>query len=1392
MEELREHYEEATSSEIKGALPATLPRVASIEPAVLIDYWCNALDFVDFKTFGRARGSKYVEPLERFRLEDVNGHGAAPDEHGETPKGEDVNVVLTVWEGEAERLRSDARRHFLLAVPARLTEDHYLAPRTDAAPVINSAYLHPDISPGCFALGERSAADHGLVSALANMAEDRSRIVGWSVWWNTSLSVLRELLDVAEDAELLDRLSGLIDTAERDNKDSRGRQDKRRGAHSRSVWTLVAAVYPASGGATKEIRAVYTAAAHLLRQHPGRLQLLERLCAGEHAQLVHLLPASASAALIGHIDELDNSTGKRVLFPLDDAQRRAVTAILSLRDGELQAVNGPPGSGKTSMLRAVVASQWVSAALSHGPCPITVACGATNQSVTNVIEAFGKAPHPDASLPHAQRWIGDVTSYGAFLPARSFLNNPRERAGLERFVCLKQYDGGGFPYEYWNRPDPLAPLKALDYEQQYLKCARLALRDGEIGTVEAAVRRVWEQLRALENERVMFCRDAMKRAPTLDRAWDRLKLVQSIWTKARYESAGMNLLNLQRGVGGVEAGEAVMDLLWRADAFHWAARYWEGRFLLAQRERLLSRHSQNVEEALRRICMLTPCIVSTLHTTPRLCEIDARLVHSADQVRHVTALFDLLVVDEAGQASPELAAASFALARRAAVVGDVKQLAPIWNHSSLSEIALAAHAGASSALSQIVQSRRSVASGSMLAAARLVSRWRERDDLGVALCYHYRCKPSIIEYCNALSYERRLITCTKEDDLGPEPALAWVSVMSQPTAAGGSWVNHDEVDEIVSWVVERWPVWREHAVTRGKQLHEIVALITPYRPQAQRLKAALVEAFNGAREASGNGWPSAEAIENVVVGTVHKLQGAEKPIVCFSLVEGVEQGGGSFLDGDATLLNVAVSRAKRSFVVFANPERLFPAAVIAEVASMTKDARREGISRLTPTHQLGAHLKLSGASPLYPKRLVLIEAVHKRDTLAAMLGKQSAVLATSGALTKLVIGEGVDVAAGFVPRPQHEASASAFIAAASELLESVKDVVLATDDDQMGEYISWQIKRLLSARLCNHHQLRRARFGSITRSAVEAAISNATDLDARKVVAEVVREIVDCLITERFTAVMRDSSLTGTAPPSLEPFERAGIIDSDGLSGSGRTGEPILIGRVQAAVLRLLVARAREVVEQEHLCRILTVVRLGENTLTGEVQSAEGRSETKKQTAPAVLEQLSRASLALNGAPTVLRESASAPHAGTISLMAEAWRRFGMTPWETQDALQALYDGSWLGTTREAARERAAFDPDDPIEPSVRRGHPPVTPLDRAATPEQMAGVMANEDCRRIYSLVWDRFALSEAGPYDVIFADVELLLNASRAGRLRVSIRAASCRLSSGNARREGTHLRE
>ena len=65
--------------------------------------------------------------------------------------------------------------------------------------------------------------------------------------------------------------------------------------------------------------------------------------------------------------------------------------------------------------------------------------------------------------------------------------------------------------------------------------------------------------------------------------------------------------------------DRLLDLTLRPYAFHMAARYWEGRYLQeCSEELLITRTAKNVEKGLRRLCMLTPCLVSTVHKLPQL------------------------------------------------------------------------------------------------------------------------------------------------------------------------------------------------------------------------------------------------------------------------------------------------------------------------------------------------------------------------------------------------------------------------------------------------------------------------------------------------------------------------------------------------------------------------------------------------------------------------------------------------------------------------------------------------------------------------------------------------------------------------------------------------------
>ena len=95
-------------------------------------------------------------------------------------------------------------------------------------------------------------------------------------------------------------------------------------------------------------------------------------------------------------------------------------------------------------------------------------------------------------------------------------------------------------------------------------------------------------------------------------------------------------------------------------------------------------------------------------------------------------------------------------------------------------------------------------------------------------------------------------------------------------------------------------------------IEEVLGIITPFASQKGELAKALTEAgYN---------------INNIKLGTVHALQGAERSIILFSSVYSNEDEGTMFFDRDnkPNMLNVAVSRAKDSFILFGDT-RVFDA-----------------------------------------------------------------------------------------------------------------------------------------------------------------------------------------------------------------------------------------------------------------------------------------------------------------------------------------------------------------------------------------------------------------------------------------------------------------------------------
>ena len=234
---------------------------------------------------------------------------------------------------------------------------------------------------------------------------------------------------------------------------------------------------------------------------------------------------------------------------------------------------------------------------------------------------------------------------------------------------------------------------------------------------------------------------------------------------------------------------------------------------------------------------------------------------------------DLLIVDEAGQVTPEQAGPAFALANRALVVGDTEQLQPIPRVNATVDITDLKTCGLLSGEEEFhryCDNGIAASRGSVMKVAQQVSQFGKPDYLGgMLLTEHFRCAEDIIQYCNALCYDRQLIPCKKIPDPGKEPygdlpRLGSLHIEGTAENTGGSWENHLEAATIAWWIHQMEDEWTQEDQRR---LKDIIAVVSPYRKQAFLIQRYLKNEYQ---------------IEDLTVNTVHSLQGAEKDIVLFS------------------------------------------------------------------------------------------------------------------------------------------------------------------------------------------------------------------------------------------------------------------------------------------------------------------------------------------------------------------------------------------------------------------------------------------------------------------------------------------------------------------------------
>lgn len=610
--------------------------------------------------------------------------------------------------------------------------------------------------------------------------------------------------------------------------------------------------------------------------------------------------------------------------PLTASQRRAVHAFLDDGPGrEITAVGGPPGTGKTTMLQSVVAGLITRRALDEADPPVIVGTSTNNQAVTNIITSFGSVAK-DQHGPLDFRWLpqeadgraseAPLRSLAVYCPAKGKLRAARQEHLVEQTDKSETYTA-------YSNPRYLGAAR-----DRFVRSAGAFF--GDAVDVAGLQRLIHDALKEVERHRLALIKAMTSRGRSFlyPAACRRME-------KCRHLGAIAGVAGL-KSCTSLEQLDEKLDVTLRYAEFWLAVHYFEAAWLLAEDDFLAPDERWKKDEDIlqlywRQAAALTPCFVMTVYQVPKYFEVRSK----PDEPKEFdVGRIDLLIVDEAGQVDTPLALPAFALASRALVVGDEKQLSPVWSIDEATDREVADGAGIpENEWKGDLQPRGLTcsATSSLMRAAAHASRWSYGRGLpGLFLSEHFRCHPDIIGFCNALLYDGLLEPRRPAEDSrlnGMTPAFLFKEVPgSHDAKRGSSRANGAEASAVAAWVVQHYArlfsIYNTEEPDPNKKVGKsnLIGVVTPFAAQARLITRELEKAAT-APDAPPD-LPS-RLWTKIKVGTAHRLQGAERPVILFSAAYGDNSAQASFIDANPELMNVAVSRAQDLLVVFAAGNR---------------------------------------------------------------------------------------------------------------------------------------------------------------------------------------------------------------------------------------------------------------------------------------------------------------------------------------------------------------------------------------------------------------------------------------------------------------------------------------
>jgi superfamily I DNA and/or RNA helicase len=232
-------------------------------------------------------------------------------------------------------------------------------------------------------------------------------------------------------------------------------------------------------------------------------------------------------------------------------------------------------------------------------------------------------------------------------------------------------------------------------------------------------------------------------------------------------------------------------------------------------------------------------------------------------------VYDFVIIDESSQVDLATGVLALSCAKRAVIVGDVKQLPNVVDAQTAQKTDFIFHSY------QLPEAYRYSNHSLLSSITELFS-----DIPKTLLKEHYRCHPKIIDFCNRKFYNNQLIILS-EAKTDRNPLVVYKTVAGNHARER---MNQRQIDVITQEIIPQ------------QSLEDVdFGIITPYRNQT----SALQNTFQGTQ---------------IKADTVDKFQGKENDVIILSTVDNEIS---DFTD-NPNRLNVAISRAKDQLILVVN------------------------------------------------------------------------------------------------------------------------------------------------------------------------------------------------------------------------------------------------------------------------------------------------------------------------------------------------------------------------------------------------------------------------------------------------------------------------------------------